>query len=590
MAKEIQFSNGTIVLLEDSFLVELNKHGTNVQEIEQLDELKKPNSLFFPLIEYEMDEEKIRLTYKKSPGYFPFVDFLQINQKEKQKLALALLDIQQIEGTQFTTSIEPNNVFFRQDGKVKLLHRGIRSVLPPENLERKTFLYHLKCLIVSLFSGVDFHQLVEKGFVKGTTASPLVDDLIQAKSLDQLVQVLKGEYPEPAVPPIKEKSGSSAAKKGKKGTEKQHQKKSGAGLGQSSNKVVPETSGPSSEKKAATRKAKQSAKLKQVNKQEPPLLGPNEGIDQGGSFHQPPKTNPNQSPFPSYNHAPNQANQGFQGTPQGYPSPPIKDETLETKSTQAASSFMAALNRSTIFMMVGVLVIGLIVGGTILYFSSVRPTANALSTEMANNEETNTELRTANEELEGELASKEQQLAAYQALTNDDVEAAITAFEALPDSTSEDMEVLAQLYREHNTVESLLKAFALAPQFEDGAVTGLYQLNNDEANEALQSLESENATVRIEQARLNGDDEQIIAIYEEELNEHARAKQLAGNSYLRQDDLDKAREIALEREDKGLQIRILEKEIDLVKKDDDLDDDEKDELIEGLEDRIDDLS
>ncbi|KGA96946.1 hypothetical protein BALCAV_0213050 [Alkalihalobacillus alcalophilus ATCC 27647 = CGMCC 1.3604] len=582
MAKEIQFSNGTIVLLEDSFLVELNKHGTNVQEIEQLDELKKPNSLFFPLVEYEMDEEKIRLTYKKSPGYFPFVDFLQINQKEKQKLALALLDIQQIEGTQFTTSVEPNNVFFRQDGKVKLLHRGIRSVLPPEKLERKTFLYHLKCLIVSLFSGVDFHQLVEKGFVEGKTSSPLVDDLIQAKSIEQLVQVLKGEYPEPSVTPVKEKRGSSVAKKGKKKvTEKPHQEKSD--LGQSSNKVVSKANGRSSDKKVATSQTKQSAK----SEQESPLLGQNEGIDQGTSFHQQPKMNPNQSPFPSYNHAPNQE---FQSTTQGYQSPAIKDEPQETKSTSEVSSFKKALNRSTIFMMVGVLVIGLIVGGTILYFSSVRPTANALSTEMAHNEATNAELRSTNEELEAELASKEQQLAAYQALTNDDVEDAITAFEALSDKTAEDMEVLAQLYREHNTVESLLKSFALAPQFEDGAVTGLYQLNNDEANEALQSLESDNATVRLEQARLNGEDEQIIAIYEEELNENARAKQLAGNSYLKQDNLDKAREIALEREDKGLQIRILEKEIALVKKDDDLDDDEKEELIEGLEDQIDDLS
>ncbi|KMK78255.1 type VII secretion protein EssB/YukC [Alkalihalobacillus pseudalcaliphilus] len=584
MSKKWSFSYGNMIINDDTLIVELNKNGTNVQEVEQLDELKKPHPLFFSLQNREMNQEWIRLTYERTPGYFAFHEILSISQKEKQKLALALLDIKQIEGTQFTTTIEPHNVFFRQDGKVKFLHRGIRSVLPPEQVERKTFLYQLKCLIVSLFSGIEFAQLVEQGFIKGKSNSELVDQLIQAKSLRQLQEVLEKEYPEPKAnesmagtdEPLQ---GGPHPESGK--AKKQVSANAGAGnaKGNEKGKGHVEKAKPKPNEKSPSKKAK----VKQQTQKGSPLVGPSPGMQQEAQ----PNHGQSQQPFPSYNHAPGQQQvtaprSNYQAVSQPNESKKQKGQQVEKKS------FLQSFNRNQIVAMVGVLLIGLILGALFFYVGSARPVMTAFSDEMTASQQTYSELETEKEELEGELQTQEQKLSAYQVMATGEVEHAITAFEQLPDKTTADNEALAQLYIRDNTVDSWLKLFALGQ--EERAVEGLSQLNNDEANEALLGLDSENPVVILEQARINGEHEQIIALYEGELSDHGRAQALAGNSYLQQGDLDTAREIAVEREDTGLQIRILEREIELVNEDDDLDDDEKEDEIEALENQIDDLS
>ncbi len=118
-------------------------------------------------------------------------------QADKQSIGLGILAVKRIEGTQFTTYIHPDNIYSNGKGDVKFVHRGIRSVLPPEAEDGQTFVYQLKCLLIAFFSGESFISLLQKGLSDFEYEGELLQQLKKAKSLKQLGEALEQEYQEP---------------------------------------------------------------------------------------------------------------------------------------------------------------------------------------------------------------------------------------------------------------------------------------------------------------------------------------------------------------------------------------------------------
>ncbi len=223
-------------------------------------------------------------------------------------------------------------------------------------------------------------------------------------------------------------------------------------------------------------------------------------------------------------------------------------------------------------------------------FFEVRPSSEAsdvMSNTLNEHQQQLEQLESEKEGLQTELTSKEQIVAGYQHYSAGELEEAIQAFEAVDDLQEKETKMLADMYLEENTVESLQKAFALSPDFQRNAAMALVRLRSDEANEALEALESDQPGVQIEQAWLANDYERVLELANEEsLSEDRRTLQLAGNSYLQQGKLKEAEEYAKEIEDINLQIAVKNAQIKNIKDDDDKKKDKKEEEIEKIEKQI----
>ncbi|MBM0066652.1 type VII secretion protein EssB/YukC [Alkalicoccobacillus gibsonii] len=199
---------GTLIEGIEEILVELPVKETHVQAEEQLEELKRADELFLPVSTYGIEEDVLTVRYQLPNGYQGLQHVTGQSQEQKQELAKKILQVRRIEGSQFTTYIDPVNIYTNEAGDVKFAHRGIRAVLPPEQHESKVFVYRLKCLIISLFTAHSFYELIEKGLGERHSDEGIAGALYQAKSLDELESALNGTYsePQPAEKPVQEET------------------------------------------------------------------------------------------------------------------------------------------------------------------------------------------------------------------------------------------------------------------------------------------------------------------------------------------------------------------------------------------------
>ncbi len=190
MIERINLPHGVLMENNQEVVMEIPLRLTNVQEEEQLSELAKEDSLFFMCDRQELKDGNVCLYYKLPKGYMPLKSFGKASLKRKQMIAKNILSIKDIQGTQFTTYIHPDNIYCNEAGKVKFVHRGIRSLLPPEQENGKEFIFQIKCLILSIFTGKSFFELLEKKLTDIPIQHLFVKKLVKAKSLTEITEIV----------------------------------------------------------------------------------------------------------------------------------------------------------------------------------------------------------------------------------------------------------------------------------------------------------------------------------------------------------------------------------------------------------------
>src|SRR5699024_2875171 len=100
---------GTIQESDDVVVYHIAKTETNLIEYEQLDELKREDPSFFHCQHYIVDEESIRIFYKKETAFHKLSNYRDGGSQEiKRNIANHILKSENLLGTQFTTFIHPD--------------------------------------------------------------------------------------------------------------------------------------------------------------------------------------------------------------------------------------------------------------------------------------------------------------------------------------------------------------------------------------------------------------------------------------------------------------------------------------------------
>ena len=180
--------HGRIKEKDDVIIYEIPKVQTDLVESEQLDELKRKDTFFFAFQHYIVDEKFIRIYYKREQNYKSLKDLPPFNEELKRKIAANLLTVEKLIGTQFTTLVHPDNIYINEKGDVKFAHRGIRSVLPIEELTSSQLVKELKPILASLFIPSNFVSAGKMEVEK--TKDPLVTKINSATTMNQLREII----------------------------------------------------------------------------------------------------------------------------------------------------------------------------------------------------------------------------------------------------------------------------------------------------------------------------------------------------------------------------------------------------------------
>ncbi|PAV28978.1 hypothetical protein CIL05_13435 [Virgibacillus profundi] len=180
--------HGTIKENDDVIVYEIPKAQTDLVETEQLDELRRKDSFFFDFWRYTVDEKYIHIYYKREKNYKSLKSIPVSNNGLKQKIATNLLIVEKLIGTQYTTIIHPDNIYVNEKGDVKFAHRGIRSVLPTEELTSPQLVKELKPILKSLFMASNFADAEKND--KNNSRDIFINEINSAATIKQLREIV----------------------------------------------------------------------------------------------------------------------------------------------------------------------------------------------------------------------------------------------------------------------------------------------------------------------------------------------------------------------------------------------------------------
>ncbi|WP_207302270.1 type VII secretion protein EssB/YukC [Gracilibacillus phocaeensis] len=473
----LQGINGYIKEEADQVIYEIPKSQTNVMEAEQLDELNKKDALFFDVQRYTVEDDIVRIYYKKPQDYAALSSLSSTDSSLRRKVAINILEVARLVGTQYTTMIHPDNIYVNQQGDVKFAQRGIRFVLSTDELTNQQVIRDLRSLTASILTGVRYADIKQSNINELAVRYPYVRDIQQAKTVDQLRHAID----QSASVAVTAKPDVSEAVETKPKVEK-----------------------PKAEKQEKSWREKMQ-----------------------------------------------------------------KYATL--KVTVPAG-----------------IVLGMVAGMLLLYMIKVVPMAEATTSENDQQQQQQEELEQEKVALEAELAKDDKLLEGYRMAVTGKTEEAITSFESVEQLDEEAQRTLVEQYIDLGTVESLTQASQLDSSYNVQIVDKLKSIEGQESKEAILALESDAPEVTIEQAWVNKDFDSVVAIYQD-ISDNDRAKYLAGRSYVELKKDKEALEIGKELNNEGIQVNSLNIQKDKINNNDDLDDDEKEERIEKIDEQIDDI-
>ncbi|GGH77563.1 putative membrane protein YukC [Pullulanibacillus pueri] len=447
MERQFKLGTGTVSYEEAHWVYHLPRHQVTVEQLDELNPLKERDALFFHCSDIHMDEKGLSLYYTPEKGYIPLSQISSHHVLERLAVAESLLEIYKIVNTNYTTLIDPDNIFFNKAGKAKYFYRGWRTLLPADASNEDELLFLMKCLFISIFSDHEFQELRASQLQLNGNESAFVHEIALARTIDELSILCTKER------------------------EKEH-------------------------KRLISRRNKR----------------------------------PSQRP-------------------------------------------------ATVFALGGLLV-GLLVGIGLMYFLQVLPAQSTATVALKQMDKKGD----AVQETEAKLSQAEALLEGYRLARENESSEAVAAFESLKTLNEQDQKTLVEQYMALGDPESLLKAAKLDPSEQVTIVGKLVAMQTDEAKEAIKDMPSEEPSVQLEQAWLNQDYEQVLALYKEAGSK--RASELAIESDLKLDHYTEAYAMAKGLKDKAIQLKVEEAYLKYTKADDSLSTKEKKAKVKSIEKTI----
>lgn len=139
-------------------------------------------------------QDRFQINYHLHENVVTYDAIKTLSTNEKLRYLMNIAKLDELQNTRYTYQLEPSELHFTKNGLPLLKTRGIRNVIEPLPYTEDEFLIRYKALIIEAFNDkVQFESLVE-GNIDLYKGTPFEQQIIQAKTLHELKQVLQHHY------------------------------------------------------------------------------------------------------------------------------------------------------------------------------------------------------------------------------------------------------------------------------------------------------------------------------------------------------------------------------------------------------------
>ena len=178
---------------EDQWQLQLAKSQTKIKDIRQFALIHESSDFFVPAV-VEDGDDFFTFTYTVDKKYKSWKDILTLSRVEKLRLLCNLARLKEFLATRITFFLHPNNLVFDDNLMPAIVHRGIRDLVPPYEIDQEKFVYQYKCFIVALFSKkYSFDELIS-GALKNAQDTEFERQVSECDDFASLMNLLEAIY------------------------------------------------------------------------------------------------------------------------------------------------------------------------------------------------------------------------------------------------------------------------------------------------------------------------------------------------------------------------------------------------------------
>lgn len=199
--KKISFNHGTLTIDQNKIFFELPRSKVLVHSLQELDPLLQNQEGTVPCqIRWSDDRHALCFLYQLSSSDLPYGQAGQLGRHIRLAIADELTRLAYYFETQerVTTVFHPLNFFVNQTGRVKVMYRGLKGLLPAEGYEKEPIIEQVKRLLAMMFSKAKFEEMAVSGkkivFKKASPAERAwLKKIFAATDLNQLLNFIGNE-------------------------------------------------------------------------------------------------------------------------------------------------------------------------------------------------------------------------------------------------------------------------------------------------------------------------------------------------------------------------------------------------------------
>jgi type VII secretion protein EssB len=200
--KEIHMESNTFhfTILDDRWALRMPKSQTRVKDIRHLSLLTENRDYFIPA-QVEEEDDTYTFFYTMKQGDKHWKDVQTLNRTDKLRLLCNLARLHKFLSTRITFFMHPDNLIWDDNLMPSIIHRGIRDLVPPFEVDESAFFQQYKCLAVAMFSKKFNFDELYTGSIHNATDTDFEKQISGAEHLEALIALLEANY-------IKEKAES----------------------------------------------------------------------------------------------------------------------------------------------------------------------------------------------------------------------------------------------------------------------------------------------------------------------------------------------------------------------------------------------
>lgn len=180
-------------LLENRWELRMPKSQTRVKDVRHLSLLTEKTDYFVPA-QVEEDDDTYIFLYSVNQRDMLWTDVLALNRSDKLRLLCNLARLQKLLSTRITFFLHPDNLSWDDNLLPSIIHRGIRDLVPPFEVDESAFFQQYKCLAVAMFSKKFSFNELYLGSIHNAKDTEFEKQIAETENLESLIALLKTNY------------------------------------------------------------------------------------------------------------------------------------------------------------------------------------------------------------------------------------------------------------------------------------------------------------------------------------------------------------------------------------------------------------